>query len=83
MSDIERKEMESVYNFYKGKYRVDWVPNEDFDYEGDPKYYEDCPRLIIYFSKTKEYVILADVDEVDLLKKSGSLKKRKMGISYT
>ncbi|WP_028242448.1 hypothetical protein [Pseudobutyrivibrio ruminis] len=77
MSNIEKKEMENVYNYYKDKYRVDWIPNEDFDYEGDPKYYEECPRLIIYFSKAKEYAILADVDEVDLLKKIVRFKKEK------
>lgn len=77
MSDIEKIEMENVYNHYKEKYRVDWVPNEDFGYEGDPKYYEDNPVLIIYFSNTKQYAILADVDEVRLLKKVTRFKKEK------
>lgn len=77
MSNIEEKEMENVYNYYKDMYRVEWVPNEDFAYEGNPKYYEESPRLIIYFSKTKDYAILADVDEVDFFKKVVRFKKKK------
>lgn len=73
----DKKEIEAVYNYYKDTYRVDWVPNEDFSYEGDSKYYEECPHLIIYFSKKKEYAILADIDEVDLLKKEVKFKKEK------
>ena len=75
--NAEKTGMESVYNYYKGMYRVEWVPNEDFDYEGNSKYYEDSPRLIIYFSKNNQYAIAADVDEVDLYKKVVRFNKEK------
>ena len=77
MENNEKKEMKSIYDHYKKMYRVEWVPNKDFDYEGNPKYYEDSPCLIIYFSKKKQYAILADVDEVNLYKKITWLKKEK------
>ncbi|SFU44611.1 hypothetical protein [Butyrivibrio sp. M55] len=32
--NAEKTGMESVYNYYKGMYRVEWVPNEDFSEDG-------------------------------------------------
>ncbi|MDC7279951.1 hypothetical protein NXH64_10620 [Butyrivibrio fibrisolvens] len=72
-----RREMHTIYAYYENKYKVAWVPNEDFGYEGEPKYYEESPVLIIYFSKSKQYAILANVDVCSLYKKVRRFGKEK------
>ena len=77
MENNEKKEMKNVYDHFKKNYRVEWVPNEDFKCEGDLKYYEESPCLIIYFSIKEQYAILADVDECSLYKKVVRFGKEK------
>ena len=81
MQNNAQEEMQSVFEHYKDSYRTEWVPNEDFALEGDAKYYEKSPCLIIYF-KDGKYAILADVDEVELFKRSKLFKGKWTSVTH-
>lgn len=59
-----------IFNYYKDKYKTEWLPNGDIDIYNKNIKKEDHTGFAIYFSKkNKKYAITIDTELICLLKK--------------
>lgn len=59
-----------IFNYYKDKYKTEWLPNGDVDIYNKNTKKEENIGFAIYFSKrNKEYVITIDTEIICVLEK--------------